>query len=268
MTHPATDGPDERPEPSEPAEPPRTTPSWQPVGRTRAHELVIEAIEQQIVDGALVVGDALPPERLLAARLEVSRAGVREAIRVLEGQGVLRARVGSGREAGTFVAALPAAALTRFLRLHIALANFAMDDVVEARVLMERSSAALAAGTATAEALTRIRGPLEQMDAATDREAFNLADTAFHVAIAEAGGNRLVADMTTAIRDSLRGPIGQAIARVSDWPTLYADLCAQHHAIYRAIESGDPLAAADLTEAHIRAAYAALPLPPSVGARA
>ena len=112
-------------------------PMWTPVARPRAHELVIESIEDQILAGALRVGDPLPPERELAARLQVSRAGVREAVRVLEGQGVLRSRVGSGVEAGTFVAALPDQALTRFLRLHVALANYPVADVTAARITLD-----------------------------------------------------------------------------------------------------------------------------------
>lgn len=94
--------------------------------------------------GTLVVGDPLPSERELAAKLQVSRAGVREAIRVLESHGVLRSNVGSGRTAGTFIASMPSAALTRLLRLHVALSNFQLGDVVETRILLERASASLA----------------------------------------------------------------------------------------------------------------------------
>ena len=68
---------------------------------------------------------------------------MREAIRVLEGHGVLRSDVGSGRGAGTFVASLPSAALARFLRLHVALSNFRIQEVVEARVILEQASASL-----------------------------------------------------------------------------------------------------------------------------
>lgn len=238
---------------------PAVAPVWRPVGRARAHELVIDAIEDQILAGTLTVGDPLPPERELAARLEVSRAGVREAIRVLEGQGVVRSSVGSGREAGTFIAAMPTAALTRFLRLHVALANFPVDDVVAARVMLERSSAALAAQRADADALAVVRRSLEAMDAdGLAREAFNEHDTVFHVAIAEAGGNRLVADMTTAIRDSLRLPILDAIRRLPDWGATCGRLRTQHHAIYDAIAAGEAARAADLAEQHIREAQAEL----------
>lgn len=235
-------------------------PQWLPVTRVRSHEQVIGAIEDQIMSGALQVGDPLPSERELAARLQVSRAGVREAIRVLEAQGVVTANVGAGPDAGTFIAAMPSAALTRFLRLHVALSNFPMDDIVDTRIMLERHSATLAATRADELQLAAIRVPLSQMDRpGAPCEPFNDADTAFHVAIAEASGNRLVADMTVAIRASLRKPILDAIRGVADWPALSGALQAEHHAIFAAIEQQDGPLAADLTERHIRAAYEALP---------
>jgi GntR family transcriptional repressor for pyruvate dehydrogenase complex len=235
-------------------------PAWAPVARPRAHELVIQAIEDQIMSGALAVGDPLPPERDLAVRLEVSRAGVREAVRVLEGQGVLRSRVGSGAEAGTFVAALPDAALTRFLRLHVALANFPFADVVDARVTLERSSAALAARNADAATLAAIEQTLAR-GAGPDvtPEEFNDADTAFHVAIAAAGGNRLVSSMTIAIRESLSTRILQALHDHDDWSSLAVRLHAQHVELFDAIVRRDSAAAEQLTEQHIRFADRELP---------
>lgn len=231
------------------------TASWVPVSRVRAHELVIQAIEDRIMSGTLSVGDPLPPERELSARLQVSRAGVREAVRVLEGQGVLRARVGAGSEAGTFVAALPDAALTRFLRLHVALANYPVADVIDARVVLERSSASLAARNVDDEGLAAIRVALERgAEPTLTREDFNDADTALHVAIAEAGGNRLVASMTIAIRESLSARILEALRAHADWVSLATMLRAQHEELYAAIERRDADAAAELAERHIRCA--------------
>lgn len=234
--------------------------TWRPVTRSSTHELVIEAIEDQIMTGALVVGDLLPPERELATRLHVSRAGVREAIRVLEGHGVLRSDVGSGRGAGTFVAALPSAALARFLRLHVALSNFRIQEVVEARVILERASASLAAERADRDAVAELERLVAVMDdPGVSREAFNDADTAFHVAIAEAGGNTLFSDMTGAIRASLRAPILEAFTKVTDWETMATMLRAQHHGILVAISAGQVEQAGELTAEHIRDASAALP---------
>ncbi|MEV8596144.1 FCD domain-containing protein [Streptomyces sp. NPDC052012] len=231
-----------------------TTAAWEPVPRSRTFELVLARIEEQILAGNLRVGDRLPPERELVDMLGVSRAAVREALRVLEAQGVLRSRVGTGPSSGTVIAAMPDAGLTQLLRLHIALANFPMDHVVEARATLERASARLAAGLVTDEGLDRIRDPLLRMDDPDlPREHFNDCDTDFHVAIAEAGGNRLMADMTVAVRNAVRHTLLTVFNRLDDdWDQVAARLRAEHHAIYDAIAAGDAEAAGDLVEAHVR----------------
>jgi GntR family transcriptional repressor for pyruvate dehydrogenase complex len=227
---------------------------WQPLPRARTYELVLDRIEEQIRAGRLSVGDRLPPERDLAAMLGVSRAAIREALRVLEAQGVLlKPQVGTGPESGSIIADTPGAGLARLLRLHVALANFPFADVVEARIILERASARLAAASASAEDLERIRAPLEQMDdPPLPREAFNDLDTDFHVAIAQAGGNRLVADLTGAMRNSLRHPLLEVFNRIDDWPPAAAMLQHGHHAIYDAIAARDPESAEKRTESHIR----------------
>ena len=242
---------------------------WHPVTRSRSHELVVDQIEEQILAGWLRVGDRLPGERELASRLQVSRSAVREAIRTLEAQGVVRAAAGSGKEAGTIVSAMSSQALTRLLRLHVALANFPVPDVVEARITLERSSAALAAANAGPENLTAMRAALDGMDrTGISREAFNELDTAFHVAIAEATQNRLVCDMTSAIRDSMKRPILSAMeALQTDWVALVIQLREDHHGIYTAIETGNAGLAADRVERHIRWAYETLPFPDAIRPR-
>jgi len=235
--------------------------SARPAARGRAYQLVVDHVEAQILDGRIKVGDRLPGERELALRLEVSRAAVREGIRSLEAQGVVRSGVGSGPDAGTVVSALPSAALTRFLRLHVALANFPIPDVVEARVMLERSSARLAAGHGDQERLGPVAEALAAMDDPTlDQATFNALDTTFHIAIAEAGGNRLVSDITIAIRDAFRRPILEGLGLLGDrWPQAATRLRAEHHAIYAALVDGDETTAADLMEEHVRGAAQWLP---------
>lgn len=235
-------------------------PVWKPVSRASTHELVIDAIEEQIMAGSLTVGDPLPAERDLAAKLGVSRASVREALRVLDSLGVVQSAGGSGRGAGTFIAAMPSAALTRFLRLHVALANFSLNDVTETRIQLERSSAILAASRADKDSLAAMNAQLAMMDSpGISLDVFNDADTAFHVAIAQAAGNQLFSDLTGAIRTSLRKSIFASFNRVDDPQALMSRLQTQHHQIMDAIVEGHAAEAADLTEEHIRFAAAALP---------
>ena len=225
----------------------------------RAYEVVLGWVESRILTGELHVGDQLPPERELARQLEVSRGAVREAVRTLAAQGVVRSTVGAGGAGGTTVTAVPTDALVRFLQLHVALANFPISDVIEARISLERLSARLATENARASDLAAMREALAAMDRnADDKARYNDADTAFHVAIAGAAGNRLVADMTVAIRESMRLPLLDAFRYVGDWEALTGGLREQHHAIYGAIRSGDPDAAQATVEAHIRGAWQTL----------
>lgn len=236
---------------------------WSPVPRTRTYELIVDQVENQILAGTLKVGDRLPGERELAARLRVSRAAVREAMRTLEAQGVLRTGVGSGPDAGTVVSALPSQALTRLLRMHIALSNFSTHDVIEARVILERASASLAASHAPEESLAAMDHHVMMMAETEDRHRYNEVDTAFHIAIADAGGNRLFAAMTTAIREALQQPVLHRLEALDDavWEAVRPELTSQHRAILEAIVAGDEHLAAELAEKHIRTARQLLASP-------
>lgn len=234
---------------------------WRPVARAPTYELVIEQVEERVLAGTLRVGDRLPPERELANMLGVSRAAVREAFRALQAQGVLRMSVGTGPDSGTTVAALPARALHRFLRLHVALANFPPADVVEARVMLERHSARLAASRASEAELVALDRLLDEMDdPETERDRFNELDTEFHLGLAEAAGNRLVADMTGAIRESLRKPLREAFHRLGgEWNDIVEQLRRDHHEIMRSVRSGNADEAERAVERHIRNIYRQLP---------
>ena len=250
-------------------EPPRGGRSneWAPVSRVRTYELVLQRIETQIVSGVLRAGQRLPPERDLAELLGVSRPAVREALRVLEAQGVVRSQVGQGPGSGTTIDRVPRDALARLLRLHVALGSFALEDVVDTRVALERSIVVLACRNARPQDLARMRSALLAMDEPeVDRETFNQLDTDFHVAMAEAGGNRLMSDVTRAIRESVRIPILAAMTAMPEtgkrgWARARDGLRADHHAIFNAVEAGHAEQAADLLEAHIRGFSARMTTP-------
>ena len=226
--------------------------TWRPLARSLTYQLVVERVEEQILSGALTVGDHLPPERELAALLGASRPAVREGLRMLEAQGVLR-RVGAGPGAATVVTALPGEALTRLLRLHLALSSFRPADVLEARVMLERRSAELAAQHADPAAHVRMREVLVRMDdPALGPEEFNDLDTEFHVRLADASGNQLVADMTRAIRGAVRDALLREFHTRPDWPRTAARLRVEHRAVLDAVVAGEPAQAADVVEAHIR----------------
>lgn len=227
-------------------------------GRTglRAYQVVLRWVDEQVLGGHLAVGDTLPAERELARMLTVSRSAVREAVRTLEAQGVVRSTVGAGGAGGTTITAVPSGALGRLLRLHVALGNFPGQDVLEVRISLERLSARLAASSAAEEDLGAMRRLLDTMnDPAIDRVRFNDCDTAFHVALGAAAGNQLARDFTGAIRESLRLPILDRFRAVGDWDEVADSLRADHEAIFAAVAAGDGETAAARTEEHIRSAW-------------
>ena len=239
---------------------------WEPVERIPTYELVLRRIEEQLISRTLRPGDRLPPERELATILGASRPAVREALRVLQAQGVVRSAVGTGADSGTIVTAAPSGALTRLLRVHLAVASFPLSDVVEARVMFERTSALGAAKAITPAFLEAIAAPLAAMDDPDiDRARFNELDTEFHVAIAEAGGNRFVADLTVAVRESIRTDILGALEETTDWSDIRDGLRADHDAIYQALAAADGPRAADLLEAHINGFYTRMRVAPAEG---
>ncbi|MBN9743426.1 GntR family transcriptional regulator [Amycolatopsis sp. A1MSW2902] len=214
--------------------------------------MVLNHVEKQLTSGQLRPGDRLPPERELAAQLGASRQAVREAMRVLQAQGVIRSQVGTGDKSGTIVVPAPARALGRVLALHLAVDSFPVDDVTEARVMLERFSATLAARRRKAADLLRMEAELDEMDADLGPEQFSDADVAFHVAIAGAAGNRLVNELTVAIRESVRGLLLGTVDEQGGWEILRERLRAEHRQIYAALADGDDKGAADLMESHVR----------------
>lgn len=230
---------------------------WRPIERTRAFEQVIGRIEDQIASGALRVGDRLPAERDLAGMLGVSRAAVREAMRALEAMGVVRQ--GAGRDGGTVLTSMSSESLGAWLRLHVLLAKYPMEDVIEARVMLERRSVSLAAAHADPDQ----RAELERLEAAMERpavqrEEFNALDTDFHVALARAGRNELVADLTSAIRASMAVPILDSFHRTEDWPSVRERLVAGHRAVLASVLDRDADGAAAAIEDHVREAFGML----------
>ncbi len=242
--------------------------------RPRAFEEVLARIEERIAADGLTVGDRLPGERQLAEQLGVGRSSVREALRVLETLGVVASQAGRGPDAGAVLTSRPGEALTDLLRLHLGLATLSMREVIDTRLMIEQWAAARAASARAASAQTapaqtasvqtasaqaasaqaatgRMAEAIAAMDAARDPAEFVEHDIAFHLALAEAAGNRLIMAVMRALRDALRRYAVDAVVRLGDTGGLQDD----HRRIHRAIEDGDAGAAAAAVAEHLARAY-------------
>lgn len=220
----------------------------------RTHQLVLHWIEGQLSEGKLAVGGRLPAERTLAEQLQVSRTSVREAIRILEAMGVVRAGVGSGPEAGTVVISDPTAALGSALRLHVATQHLPVSDIVQTRVLLESWAASHA--RPDSPELTGAARLLEEMDAdGMAVDDFLALDVRFHLALADAAGNAVVSAMMGSLRESITGYASRLTGNLPDWDATALRLRAEHREILDAIRNDDGERAAKLVAAHIEGYY-------------
>lgn len=220
-------------------------------------DVAMAHITDQILSGQVRPGDRLPPERELAQQLGISRGAVREAVRALQAQGLVTSQV--GHTGGTRIASGQGESFGRTLRLHLALQSVSHDELTDTRVLLEREAVGTAASSATPEELAHLARLCDQMDAAETITQFNALDTDFHVGIAQAAQNRLLRDLTIAVRQALASHILVSEQQLGDaWLRLRENLIAEHRRILDALAAGDSARAADLVEEHVRRSHVAL----------
>lgn len=183
------------------------SPPFSPVLTRRTFEEAVDQIAERIQVGELRVGDQLPPERALAAQMQISRPTVREALKVLADSGVVEVR--PGPTGGAFVKSefVPRDVITRRSELRLS----EVGGVLEARRMLEPRVAQLAALHATPadfEAMQRtitlqrrIASDSGSGGVVTHEDRFLALDQQFHLAIARATGNSTI---VTLMRSLLR----------------------------------------------------------------
>lgn len=220
----------------------------------RAWQVVLERIESELLDGRLQPGDRLPSERELATQFGVGRSSVREAWRVLEAMGLIRTATGSGPSSGAIVIATPTGGMSTLLRLQVAARGFPLDDIVATRLILETAVVdALAAGGST-DSACRV---LDAMDATDLNQAEFLAlDAQFHLALADASGNAVVAAVMAGLRSAIESYVLAGAASLPDWDATSSRLRAEHRGIVEAVGARDGKTARRLIHDHITRYYA------------
>lgn len=203
---------------------------------------IAERLRTGIVEGRLKVDERLPTEEDLAAQFEVSRPTIREALKRLAAQNLIRSR--RGPAGGTFVArpSLDDAArqLTETATMLVSLGEFTLSDIADARHELELMCARLACLRRSAEDIAAMRAQIaRQRDPALSGEDFCAADVAFHRALVNAAGNPVITFMMHTVIEALQPVSNMVIYRFRD-RTLAAD---QHERVTDAIEAGDVAAA-------------------------
>lgn len=186
------------------------SPFLTPVVRTTLTADICRKLVAHLIRGDWSTGEKIPPERVLCQQLGVGRASLREALKALEIMGMIETRLGEG----TFVCKRSDFFARPLLWAITGSDSSSARDLVEARKLMEVELAGLAAERATAEDLAKIGETLDLMEASLDEpERFLEADIDFHLAIAEAGHNRILLNAILLIRNLMREWVSSALAR-------------------------------------------------------
>lgn len=229
------------------------------VRATAAYELVVEQLRKAIFLGRFMPGDKLPPERDLASQMLVSRTTIREAIRVLEGEGLVAVKRGA---AGGLTVLAQDRLSPSESRVYIEAQLDILDSLFEYRIANEAAAASFAATRRTQAQLDRLRRALETMDAVcataesravtSNIARFNSADSEFHLVIAEASMNTYFLKAVEESRAAMFLPVGKVFSRLENRANDH------HQAIYQAIEERHADAAAEWMKRHVEATRASL----------
>lgn len=217
----------------------------EPINRVNISESIVRQMIDLISKGAYPPGKKLPPERELMQQLNVGRSSVREAFQALAIMGLVDIRPGLG----TFVkdvtteAVIPSNIFAPLVRPEDA------EDLLEARLIVEPTIAAMAAGRHTEEEIEDIERLLAKCrDAFTSGEAVYPLAAKFHVEIARATHNLVFIRFIETIAGlfSVRGALMEKHEDYLDWEY------GSHYAIFDAVRSRDPNSAHQEMEKHIR----------------
>jgi GntR family transcriptional regulator, transcriptional repressor for pyruvate dehydrogenase complex len=231
-------------------------PQFQPVQPVRAYQRIVEQIEDALARGDLSPGQRLPSERELVTQFAVSRSTVREALRVLESNGVVRSRPGdpNGPEILPYSQGALRKQLVRLARVD----KLRLSELIGFRMIIDGAAIQLAARLRTAEQLAEMERTLDAMRSAVEAsfDEFSEADLAFHDAVAEASRNSLIQICDEAVRGVVLSLISDKISHAPNSRALMHESLQHHAQVVEAIRAGDGNAAARVARQNMYDYYA------------
>ena len=218
-----------------------------PVDVPKASDVLADKLRERILTGELAEGDPLPAERELVKQTQMSRATVREALRILEVQNLVRVK--AGRAGGAFVQRPTTKSMANSVSMLIRGRRIKLVDLMETREALEPFCAELAARNRTDEDLAELDRANE---AIADPEAvlgqFLQANLDWHVGVAVASHNELLIGLMSALSQAIYAGTENA-AFVDTEVRVVASQA--HRAITSAIRDRDATAAGRRMRRHV-----------------
>lgn len=215
------------------------------VNHATVSQQIMERVRAALYDGKLRPGDFLGSEKELAETFGVSRMAARDALRALAANGIVDIRVGAG--GGIRVAGGDAEKFGEALAIQVALTGASNIEVIEAQLGIEERTAELAAENRTDDDVAELRRLIAAADAARgDARKFLDLGWQFHLAVAEAAHNRVLALQLKALRHVAWASRGSAhVQGVSD------KVLAVHSDLADAIAARDTARTKAVMRAHL-----------------
>lgn len=192
-------------------------------------DMIAETLKQQITEGTYRVGDKLPTEPELMKTFGVGRSSVREAVKLLVNMGVVRVQQGSG----TFVA-VP----SNNDDVNIKMSTADRTELDEVRKILDIAIVEKAVARRTEKDIERMRASLEKRKVNAEKgllEECIEADLNFHIAIADAAHNRILADIYRSAATHLLSEFN----RIYDGTDCFINSQTSHEKLLKHIIAGD-----------------------------
>ncbi|MEL6183138.1 MAG: FCD domain-containing protein [Myxococcota bacterium] len=217
---------------------------------------VSRTLRDSILAGDFPTGAPLPSELELTKLLGVGRSTVREAVRILQAQGMVTGGDTVSTQRPRVSPELLKDSAEQAMEAALRLGSIPLDDLVRLRVVIEGASIEAAARAQAPAAMRAAEGALEDMrTAGTNAERFSAADHRFHRALAEASGNSAFPLVLAVLRRAITGFLSHALARSSAPGTTMRALVREHEQLLGAVGQGQGRRARDLVTAHIEGFY-------------
>lgn len=229
-----------------------------PVRKVSTYQLIVDQVEQGVTSGELRAGDRLPGERQLMETFSVSRATVREAMRVLQATGVVESRPGDPR--GPVVMPYTSEMLERPLHRLASLEEISRTELLQFRLMLEGQAALLAAHRADADALDEVEScarAIGELDANADTAPaeFGRRVNLLHESIRTASGNQLIQACGTAVGEVLADLVRRRLEDDADRSQRMAQSAADASTLVALLRAGDAPGALRAAAANIYRYY-------------
>lgn len=215
----------------------------------KGYDKVFAFVREQLLAGQIKAGDRLLPERELATRLGVSRPVIREVLRALAAIGVIEIRHGYG----SVVRRPDFAQLGDLFTMMFAQQAEVVEDVMEARIAIERQAIRLACSRATSGDLATLQQALRRVEETVDDAlAGGEADFAFHAALIATAHSPTLASLHAAIAVLLKRSHLERRERITSLPGIETYLVEHHRDLLAAVVARDADAADRLLVQHFQ----------------